>query len=188
MSGQQELLDEKTFRKRLKSIKNRGVKVHNELNDIVRASIELYYGESNQNIALINGVLEVAYMLRGINSRLLMSYYKEVIPHHVTKNEKGQQVFGKKDRQKEVPNWRGFLEENPEWHEFKKEKEPEGAKAFSVSEYFDSTVAKRLEKEVGSDPDALRLFKQKVEEYVNYKLAENERLEELISRASSPTN
>lgn len=83
-----------TYNKLLKSLTKRGENFNQDFNDAVKASVNLYWGEGNQNIGIVNNLLAVASVVKGINRERLVSFYKEVIPHAY--NTKGKLFTGKK--------------------------------------------------------------------------------------------
>lgn len=55
-------------------------KISEKLNALIPESVNLFYGESNQNIEVINKMLRTVRNLSGFNDSRLVAFYREVVP------------------------------------------------------------------------------------------------------------
>lgn len=73
-------MDIKTYDKMLSTLAVSSAKLSEQINELVPASVALFYGESNQNIEVINKMLRTVRNLTGFNDSKLVAFYREVIP------------------------------------------------------------------------------------------------------------
>lgn len=149
------------FDSALASIKKRGTKVTNEFTAIVREGINLYYGETNRNIQVINDLVDCANSLKGLRVKALVEYLSQVIPH-ANDGAKASHHFGKMQKEKKAAmdsTWKDFLVEYPEWHSYTVEKDPT---PFDLT-VFMKTIHQRIEKaykEGKLDEEGLKTFRK----------------------------
>lgn len=114
------------FDTQLKSVRTRGKKVTEEFAGLVTAGVQLYWGETNHNIQVINDLVGCARELKGIRLLGLVEYLDQVVPHH-NSGKKDSYRYGKMDQEKKLKmhgTWEGFIEKHPNWHEYTVEKSP----------------------------------------------------------------
>jgi len=160
------LMTKAKFDTSLASIKSRGVKITTEFSDIVITGIQLYYGETNRNIQVINDLIDCAAALKGLRVKGLVEYLSQTIPH-TNLGSAGAHQFGKIDKHlkhKMETTWKDFLVEHPHWHEFTEEKDP---KPFDLIAFL-KTIKKRIDKahaDGSMDSDELSTFKTEVSKF-----------------------
>jgi len=157
-------MNKDAFDTALRSIKQRGSAVTSEFEEIVITAVQLYYGETNRNIQVINDVVDCGAVLKGIRLLALVDYLKQVIPHE-NKGKSGDYHFGRMDKElarSYDASWEEFLSSNPSWHEWKKEIDP--AK-FDVDTYVTSVIRKlnKAHKDGQLSREALDKFKTVVQ-------------------------
>ena len=151
------------FDSTLASIKKRGAKVTNEFTSIVTTAVQLYYGETNRNIQVINDVMDCAKALKGIRVKALAEYFSKVIPHH----KGADSLFGKMNQEAKSTmdnTWETFLIDNPVWHEFTVEKD---VKPFDLIAFL-KTIKNRIDtahKSGTLDDNGLKTLKAEVSKF-----------------------
>lgn len=154
------------FDSTLRSIKKRGSKVTSEFTSIVVTGVQLYYGETNRNIQVINDLVDCAQALKGLRTKALVEYLSQVIPHS-NGGTKGGHLFGKMDKDLKAKmdrTWTQFLLDNPVWHEYTDEKPPV---PFDLVAFLKS-IKGRIEKahtEGNMDAAGLQTFKTEIAKF-----------------------
>lgn len=168
-------MNKSEFDKLMKSIRRNGGKWTTKFQDGVITGIELYWGETNRNIAVINTLIETAYVLKGVPVNKLIQYLKEVIPHKTQKDPNtGKTLFGKQDEEKVAfcrEHWQEFVTQWPVWYEYSRKSEPA---EFNANTYAD-TVAKRLDKQITENKigkDELEYFRNTLNRFIDERVTE----------------
>ena len=154
------------FDKELKSVKSRGASVTKEFSSLVRTGVQLYWGETNHNIQVINDLIDCARALKGLRVLALVEYLNEVVPHS-NKGKKEQNHYGKMDaslKQKMTGTWDSFLINNPNWYEFTVEKNPQPFDFTKLLKTVESKLKKAHEKGE-ADLEGLVTFKEAIRKF-----------------------
>lgn len=115
-----------------------------KFNNFVKASVQFFYGESDNHINVINDLLRMATVARGMNAGRLASYLKKIVPHKLEESTKHGEApkFGKKLDKKDYPNQDeviAFLMDNPYWYQHGK---VDKASSFDEVAYLKTVISK----------------------------------------------
>ncbi len=131
-----------------------------QFNQFVRDSIYFFYHEGNHNVTIVNEVLRVAYLSKGINYSRLLAFLAEVIPHKATDAKRGKDKSGgsvnipprfaekKKDADYDWNKALDFLRSNLSWAEYGREV---SHRAFSVDKSAHAVVLQLIRNGVTVD-------------------------------------
>lgn len=127
------------FNTKVKSLKIRGARFAHEFNQLVMASVHLYWTESNHNIKVVNDCLEIAGVTKGIRVSGLKIFYQHCIPHHWDQKA-GYFAEKIKDSVLTYEGAKNFLVKCPHWTEASKD---QSESTFDLFNYV-GTVITRL--------------------------------------------
>lgn len=108
--------------KRTKSLKKKGANLSLAVREHFVDSVQLFRGEGNNNIQLINDCVDIASVTKGMRVKAAVAWFAEMIPHEQL-GQNGNWHFGKKLTNSTTVGkidggWEVFLAENPDWYDF----------------------------------------------------------------------
>lgn len=122
-------------------LKTAGQMMESSFNDFVKASVRYFMDAGNHQVAILNGLMQIAHV-SGMEEAKLAAYLKKAIPHkyvEATKNKAGQFGAKKENEAYDAMATETFLRENPQWHKWGKVTK---STAFDEIQYLKAVVTK----------------------------------------------
>lgn len=157
------IMSKREYDKIIKTLKKDGEAVTTQFSSLVLTGVSLYWGESNNNIQVINDLIDCARVFKGLRVKAVVEYLNQTIPH-ANGGQKSDFHYGKLDKKARKAmegTWEQFLNDNPDWDAFTIEKDPSPFNLLKFVGQVTKAIQSAHEKDEISKSE-LKLFKQAV--------------------------
>lgn len=167
----------KEFIRDVADLRRAGKEVSSKMDMLVKESVYLVW--EHKNITIINDLIDVALVIKGMEAAALRRYYRQCVPFHYDKKSGYFTKLNSPIYDRLLESYEDFVESNI-WHDFQSEK---GEKPFIFNlEKLVAIVANKMEKakETGQlSLDKLLELENQLVQVVEKEIKEIEELEEL---------